>query len=445
MTILERAELLLQAKNYSGTGAWLDESDNSHNAQLGSTAGDDTNDPLFLEPGTGGTPGVQYLYMPGTVNNTVSTSTFTLTGNITATAVIKPDDWTPGTEHSIFAKTSGNNGFQFVIQTTGELAVKIGDGAAITTYVSTAATGETDGTEHTVTAIYVDGGSGTVDFQVDGGALGTQVATTKTLTNAATNAVIGASVVGGIVSVTLTDGASTTYLNPDFTDRIRLYEPYATVVDAAGNTWTINRSATGVPATVIDQPMFVFDGIDNYMEIADHANLNFDTTDSLTLVWAGRDNRSSGEASYYLAAKQSDNDGSAGWGLFAVKVNGDVYGILADGTANLNDLNAAASTAQVAKVHVLRRDATANEIEVFTDGAGSGTPTTDTTAATSANGLPLRIGVRSGGVNKLFGGETHAVSLFREALTDAQIAEVGVELTDPPATRRTSIIFVAAD
>ena len=47
MAVIDSAELLLQAKNYSGSGAWQDESGNGHHAQLGSTSGADTNDPQF--------------------------------------------------------------------------------------------------------------------------------------------------------------------------------------------------------------------------------------------------------------------------------------------------------------------------------------------------------------------------------------------------------------
>jgi hypothetical protein len=71
MSLLAEAELLLQAKNYSGSGAWLDESGNGHDAQLGSAAGADTNDPLCLEP-DGGVGGTQFLWLPGTAGNYAS-------------------------------------------------------------------------------------------------------------------------------------------------------------------------------------------------------------------------------------------------------------------------------------------------------------------------------------------------------------------------------------
>ncbi|MDK1103811.1 MAG: hypothetical protein QGD93_09385 [Actinomycetota bacterium] len=58
MSVLDRAELLLQTKNYSGSGAWLDESGNGHDAPFFG--------PLFLPY-----DGTQYAYFPGTADNTI--------------------------------------------------------------------------------------------------------------------------------------------------------------------------------------------------------------------------------------------------------------------------------------------------------------------------------------------------------------------------------------
>lgn len=66
MGVLGRAELLFQARNYSGSGAWLDESGNGHDAQFGSTSGADANDPLFKD-----FTGTQYIWFPGTADNTI--------------------------------------------------------------------------------------------------------------------------------------------------------------------------------------------------------------------------------------------------------------------------------------------------------------------------------------------------------------------------------------
>ena len=65
-TILDSAELLLRAQNYSGTGGWLDEAGNSHHAQFG-TGTPGTNDPQWL-----GWDGDNYVYLPGVAGNYLS-------------------------------------------------------------------------------------------------------------------------------------------------------------------------------------------------------------------------------------------------------------------------------------------------------------------------------------------------------------------------------------
>ncbi len=66
MSILDSAEVLMQASNYSGSGAWLDEA-NSHDAQLGTTSGGDAADPLYLAH-----TGANYVYFPGTAGNSLT-------------------------------------------------------------------------------------------------------------------------------------------------------------------------------------------------------------------------------------------------------------------------------------------------------------------------------------------------------------------------------------
>ena len=97
MGVLADAELLLQAKNYSGSGAWLDESGNGHDGQLGSTSGSDTNDPLFLEP-DGGVGGTQYFWNPGSAGNYASSpdhARLDIVGDLDIRIKLAMDDWTP--------------------------------------------------------------------------------------------------------------------------------------------------------------------------------------------------------------------------------------------------------------------------------------------------------------------------------------------------------------
>ena len=111
MGILGRAELLLQAKNYSGTGAWLDESGNGHNA---------TNNGALFKPHSG----TDYLYLPGSASNYVSTADVNLLDADTAHIQQSIGDWqnAAGTTLSLVANSAspfGDNALNVLVNTTG--------------------------------------------------------------------------------------------------------------------------------------------------------------------------------------------------------------------------------------------------------------------------------------------------------------------------------------
>ena len=420
--VISQGELIARAFQYSGAGSWLDEA-SSHDAALPGG----TNNPLWKKPDAG----VQYIYLPGTAGNTITTPTFVLTGDVTITAVVGPDDWTPGTEHVIFDKLSGNDGIQLVVQTTGELALKIGDGASVTTYPSTVATGLSDGTWHTVVAVYVDGGAGTLDFTVDGAALGAQVPTTKTLVDAAVDATVGTSFLGGVKSVTVTDGAATTYCDPDMTDRTAVTQANATFVDSAGNTWTINHSATGIAATVIDMAQWLCDGVDDMLEVADAAGLNFAANESFTLVVVSRLDTIDNGASQWFAGKGA-GVGNLGYRLYT-NISADIARI-ADGTATSFVAPATTLPVRQLSVRTMVRNVTTDTLEEFVDGASVGS-TADTTTGTLTDTTVFGIGGSKtlGGTRLNFlRGQIMAVALWRKALTPAEIVLAGDELLGIP-------------
>lgn len=98
MAVIDSAELLLQAKNYTGTGDWLDEA-NSHDAQFG-TGTPGTNDPQFLAH-----TGDNYLYFNGSASNYVQ---ITLAVSTTYDITITYEDDT--TDTGTFTTTGGGVG-----------------------------------------------------------------------------------------------------------------------------------------------------------------------------------------------------------------------------------------------------------------------------------------------------------------------------------------------
>jgi hypothetical protein len=348
MGILDRAELLLQAKNYSGSGEWLDEA-NSHNAQFGSTGDPDTNDPLFLAY-----TGTQHVYFPGSVGNSVS-------------VVL----------------------------------------AAVTIY------------DYTVT--YLGDATATGSETSDGGGV-------LVLGEAQAN-FAGLKVIA--IDVTADGGGPTLALF----DAAGLTEPFATYTDGIPEVWTLNRSATGVKLTVVDRPMFLL-GTDDYFDIADDDALDFGALDDLTLMVAFRGVPVDTGSESFLVSKVARSL-EAGYNLAWAANIEQLLGRIQDGVVDLQDASADLAARQFeAVVSTLVRDVTGDDdIEMFIDGVGSGTPTADTSTQSLASAHTFRIGANPTPL-RFYDGEIHAVVLWREALSDADVVLAGDELFEDAVVRR---------
>ncbi len=393
-----------------------DLSGNDNHAQLGSTSGSDTNDPTILKY-----EGEQYVFLPGGTSNRLSAThadVGALTGNKTFTFDIALDDWTPATEHVLFDKLSGNDGIQLVIQTDGKVELNVGDGASVDALTSTAATGLTDGTRHTIVAVWVDASQ--VSFTVDGSALGSAVASSQTLTDTAGAILVGNNFTGKLYSASVTDSASTTHLSPDLTTAST---PFATFTDTQSNVWTINRSATGLKSSVVDRTLALL-GTDDFFEVADSDDLDFALGDSFTVVYAGRTYKNDpGGAVHETFIGKKDGLGSqAGYVLMSVTGVDDWRVQISDGSASVTDV-VTTITEGAATVFGAVCNVPDDDVEAFTDGVGTGSPATNTLTATLANAKPLLIGAATV-TTHYNNAEFFAAAVFREALSDAEMVAV---------------------
>ena len=83
-------DLLVRASNYGGSGDWLDETGNGHNADVTGLRWREYR-------------GSKTIYLPGITSNMVTTPNFDLTGsNVEIEAKIAPDDWTTGSGYGHF-------------------------------------------------------------------------------------------------------------------------------------------------------------------------------------------------------------------------------------------------------------------------------------------------------------------------------------------------------
>lgn len=444
-SILTRAVAYALASGYSGSGSWLDLSGNGHHAQLGSTAGADSNDPLYLTPDSG----LPYVYLPGTNDNYVSApdeAALDIVGDIDIRAKVALADWTPGATSAVISKRANNttaNSWTLEVNTSGTLVLiwRQADTTARTA-TSSVATGVTDGAVKWVRAtLDVDNGSSVYevkfwlsDDNVTYTQLGTTVtgvattdiqATTATLEVGTRNAGATDPLTGKVyafqVYASIT-GASKV-LDVDLTGLASYNAARTTLTAASGQTITVNRASSGRKSVVVERPLFLL-GTDDYFEIADHANLDFAETDSFTVCVCARVYGTTANTVYI--AKKTDLTTAAGYSLDRGAGGLNPVFTIADGTNDDTDV-APVISAGIFTMVAGRRDVTADAIEGYKNGTGSGSATTDSTTATLANASVLRIGGLSGGGSEI-GMEILGWALFREALSALQLAKVATAM-----------------
>ena len=433
----------------------VDGSGNGHNAQLGSTAGADTNDPLFLDYST---DGEQYLYLTGIAGNYGSTpdaAALDITGDIDIQVRVALDDWTPAALSTLANKwlAAGNHkSWLFGVNTNNKLWWQHSEDGINNkgTQTSDSTPAYADGTLQWVrVTLDVDDGAadGTVAFYEGGtgetpswSSLGTdKVGSTTSIHSGGADVTIGMGsdgttgpLTGKVRRVIIKDGIDgTVVLDADFTDTAAVTEPFATFTEGSAQaaTVTINRAATGKKSTVVDRDMFLL-GTDDYLEVADHADLDFGAAEDLTIIFAGRTYDVSPGALGFLIGKSTGTGTAAGWVLFNNTI-GSAQGMIKDGSFNPSD--GKGLTNGQAFAATMRRDTVADEIEVLVDGVGSGSPGTDTTTGSLANAGIVSIGAASDG-SQMIHGEFHGAAIFRSALSDADIASVGSELLTSVST-----------
>ena len=264
-------------KNLGWGGSALD-------ATAGSTTAADSNDPQYLA-----WYGINYVYLPGTVNDYLSipdASSLDLIGDIDLRAQLSMDDWTPTTEAGLVSKwTSVGNqrAYGLALATNGTLLLYwSSNGTASTSVASTVATGITDGvTKWVRVTLDVDNGASGNDvkfFTSDDGATWTQLGSTVTTAGIASIYSSTATAnVGAFTPASSGPLAAKIYRAQILNgiDGVPVLDVDTSVVSTGaatsftaltGQTVTINRSTSGRKTTCVTHPVWLF-GTDDYMEV----------------------------------------------------------------------------------------------------------------------------------------------------------------------------------
>ena len=441
--ILSSTELLLMANdgNKFHSPKWADRSGNNHHAQNGSAAGADTNDALGKTH-----DGVQYVFFPGSNSNYLSipdSAALSVTGSLDLRARIAMDDWTPAGVSDVIAKytTTGNQrAYKLAVNTDGKLACTTSsDGTNNQTEFSSVATGFANGSRHWIRATYDVSDDDVEFFTADGdlenptasdftqlgttqagGGFGSVFDSTAEVTLCGLNAGTAEMWAGDLYRAQIYDGIDGTLeLDVALADAT---QPYATFIERSVNaaTVTINRSSSGLVSTIIDRDQWLFT-TDDFQKIpvdADHPELDFAADEDFTLAAVFRSVDSANNV------RLIDKRGSAGSGYFInMRTSEAGYRFhIFDASANTPVTTDTALGDQLLRSIIGRRDTTADDLDIFTDGVVDATSVTDTTTATLATSSEFRIGTSTESADH-YEGALMAVALWRSALTAAQITE----------------------
>lgn len=457
MTTLDDAVAYWLVSEYSGSGDLADQSA-SHDAQLGSGAGADSNDPLFLNR-----DGFSYVYLPGIAGNKITTpdnAALGITSDIDVRARIYMDDVDVGSVvGDIACKRSDQNEWRFGVKENGQLdAAFWNSSGGLTFNTSGSDLNAYDGQWIWVRVTYEPSQNPrltkfwySTDDTMDHTAVSwSQLGATDSnagstnIKNAGSDLEIGffgsaEPLYANVARVVVLDGVDGTAA-VDFHPDIDATEPLTTMTSSVtGEVWTFNRAASGRKLAVVDKPLFLF-GTDDYLEVADHADLDFAADASLSVLVACRLYGTTGNQA--LLAKKADLTTAAGYSLDRGTANAPRF-MVADGSADDDDV-AGAITQGVTTVVGGVRNVADDDIEAFTAGSGSGSPTTDSTTATLANAHTLRIGRLSSTGSNYADMEFLGAAVFDVALTDAEVASIGDELLGIEAAVSTTTTSGAA-
>ena len=285
----------------------------------------------------------------------------------------------------------------------------------------------------------------------------TQLGTTVTATvpatlhsSTATYGVVGASSSLGFIGkafahVNKVDGATVVSVNcaTDVTDAAA-----TSFTATSGQPVTVVRAGSGRKTALVTRPVWLF-GTDDFMEIADNALLDFNATDSFTVMAVVR--QWGTPASGGRIISKGSSGVITGWHL---ATNGTTYVTLAsvgDGATNPNALTPAV-TPGVTAVIGMEVDRVAQTIEAFTN-TSSSVPTSVSGVGSAVNANPLRISSRGDAAGNYQDFELLGVLVFRRALTPREIAHicayygtgpaVTTELTDPGSYFKTTTVETA--
>lgn len=182
--------------------------------------------------------------------------------------------------------------------------------------------------------------------------------------------------------------------------------------------WTINRFSTGKKAALVTRPTWLF-GTNDYMEVADNALLDSDTSENLSVVLIER--RFDDTANQILIAK---GPAGPGWQIRDGGISpflGKAIQVI-EGANNITNFISPQPTSGENKVIVGIIDKTANLLRSYVNNSATSTALTGSPNS-HANALSMFVGASSG-TTGFWSGEITAAAIFRRVLTAQEISQI---------------------
>ncbi len=167
------------------------------------------------------------------------------------------------------------------------------------------------------------------------------------------------------------------------------------------------------------------DGVSDFLEIPDHANLNYAETDDFSLLYVARAADPGGDTQSLIMKYNGQAD--PGW-WSELHLSSVLRGLSTrDGVTNFHDPT---TTPVIAGQEFIGGGVhtPGATLESFLDGVGTG-DFTFSPVASYANSLNIQIGVVVGSGDLPFEGTFYAVALWREGLTSNEMVQAGLELS----------------
>ena len=193
-------------------------------------------------------------------------------------------------------------------------------------------------------------------------------------------------------------------------------------INYSGSGNWLDEMGNGLDAVISGAPTFsvdtwTFDGVDDYLSIPDNALLDFALTDDFTLMAIMSITDATPGSNFMMIGKGNTNNAVNSYTMYQTTGGGTFVRCAGDAGSAL-DASPTNMTDGVEIGCALVYDATADTLEAFHNGTGSGSAGADTSTVTFANSFDFTIATR-GAKNAFAAMTVRAVALWDEALSDA--------------------------